>query len=620
MKSISRWRVVFWATPDPSDQELSAYLRRELPWARQNAIRRLLDRDVGLRVRLAELARSLGTVPGEDAGGDSQLLSVDQAWTALKRRLDEYTARKRAGGLRLLTDCSEPPAWQKWRFADWRRAVFGALVYCLVLLLIGLQVTTVPASAMEVLARASEAEAAAFGGVVRPVVHQRLEIRRSGGPGEAAGQGVHWEFWRTADSGQLAERLHLPDGSSINPASPPPGRSIPTVFSELAAVFRDNGIERHSVLSAAAYRAWRGRIGARQDVAREPAPDGSDAYVVRTPVPQARSANAIFHSELVVRARDWRPVARRLRVYTAGGIAAYEIFQLQFEVVAFTSLPRRLFEAVPDAAPHVLASAPAARPKTPSDPPAVVRAPEWSAAVQALHRLHRAGLCDHRRIRVAATPGGVQIRGTVPSQDQKRAIEAILGTFDNASIAVDPAAGGQEDQARWASFFETALQPAFAPQPIPEALRISLQSLQEGIEFDLAAVEQLATAFPPAEVRELPAADRRALEEMLRQHLVALEANMQQFASLLTEAPAAPAAAAGLDAAEQDPWNVRLPAVARMVRRWLFPAGSPDPAYVAHTLGVLRTFGPTLGALRAEMSRSLRSAANTESAGLAQPR
>ena len=399
-------------------------------------------------------------------------------------------------------------------------------------------------SAGALLRRAAEAQEAALRSADRPVVYQKLRVRR-GDRGDA----LTVEVWQAADS-RVRHSVEAGDGRRVLVAD----SAGPGVLGELADVLRANGLDASRPLSAAAFAAWRDSLGAARDtVSRTQAAGDADALELRTAPEGPVGAARIAEAALVVRARDFRPVAERLRVVAADGERVYEIVETDFEVTSLAAVPREVFagdetaSAPPSAAPAPGAP-PSAAPAVPGLPAPARPLATYELEVRVLGLLHEAGADTGEQVSAERTPDGLlRVTGVVDTEARKREILAALGPVASdpaVLIQVETAAEAERRQAGTAAGpvrveqlapsanampAEAHLRRHLAARGVPEAemdrevsrfaIRVSTRarrSLQHAW-----ALKRLVARFSPEQVRALAPDARAEWLALVRAHAAA---------------------------------------------------------------------------------------------------
>lgn len=388
-------------------------------------------------------------------------------------------------------------------------------------------------SAKEFLESATKAESESIRRVQRPVVHQKLAVRRrsTAGPDQAG----TLEIWSDVERVQLKRQGSDP------------------LWQELQQVFQANRMAGKPPLSAAAYQSWRVSIDRKQEeVLASTLADGTQAWTLKTTAEAPFDPQEIMEGELTVRAWDWRPVRETLRVQGATEIRQYELTAIAFDIVARNSLPPDLFAerrvSLPPLRPPRLAR-PIALP--PVQPAAVVQ--NESAELEAVYALHRLEACRGEAIEVIReATGEAVVRGVAETIQRKSELLHALEMVRGLKFQIETAEEVQEPPP-WPGMEETpAMIVETPPLPIGEALakyfaqqpgsagassRVAAVSdeavsLARELLADAWALRRLAERFPAGE-KQMGVPWRWLLEEMARDHLASLQAKLARTRALL---------------------------------------------------------------------------------------
>lgn len=266
----------------PDDGELLAFLDGELTPERQAEIRRLLETDWSLRVRLTELERDIETyVAATKHPLSGEAPPFDAVWQGVSARLAQ-AAEPASPAPAVRFETLTPPLRE--------RAMRSAAASVALLLVVGAIVFYLrwdslgAVSAHELLQRSAQAEAARLEQVAEPVVYRRVQVRRIvAGRAETAA----WESWQTGS----AFRRRAADRVEEKTAAP--------ILAELEQILRANQLDAQRPLSAAAYAEWRKTIRPKSESVTETILPGSEAglklnTVVGTPAAPGRIIEASF--------------------------------------------------------------------------------------------------------------------------------------------------------------------------------------------------------------------------------------------------------------------------------------------------------------------------------------
>src|SRR5215468_2156011 len=240
------------------------------------------------------------------------------------------------GRLRRLGDQLGKQSWlaqlyglRSWFFSDAR---FAALPRALIWMAPGVIVAFVAlalftwsdrapvVTASELLQKASEAQARELDSRNGPVLYQKLQVRR----GQRT---ATWELWRDTANARCRQTVENAMGR------PSRGADEASLLTELAEALRANRMDPQRPLSAASFETWRQSLAEkREDVSRSQTSAGETLTLRVLPVAEP-TAGQITEAKLVVRARDWRPLAQSLKVQDANEIREYELSETAYEVM-----------------------------------------------------------------------------------------------------------------------------------------------------------------------------------------------------------------------------------------------------------------------------------------------
>jgi hypothetical protein len=286
-------------------------------------------------------------------------------------------------------------------------------------------------TADELLRRAAEAQDVVARSADRPVGFQKLRVRRRS-PG-AQEESLTVEIWRDAASARVRQAIDTGDGRRMLPAG---ANAAPGLLGELAGVLVSNGFDTSRPLSAVTFAAWRERLGAKQEaVSRMTLEGGAEGLALRIAPDRPAEAAQITEATLVVRARDFHPVAERLRVSGPEGEREYELVETDAAVTTLAAVPREVFDdsaaafderaPAPSAAPPKAATgesvgggagAEASRPVATAD-----------LELDVLRLLHDVGADTGEQVSVVRTPNGpLSVTAVVDTEARKLVLVGAL--------------------------------------------------------------------------------------------------------------------------------------------------------------------------------------------------
>lgn len=406
---------------------------------------------------------------------------------------------------------------------------------------------TVPAAtASEVLGRASAAEHASLARVSRPVIRQRIEVRKGA-------ERVEWEHWLAADrivKRQWKQRSEL--------------------AGELERVCRANGRDAGRLLSLGAHRAWREALGEKSEQVTTDEVEG----VVRVETKTAGVApGAIEAATLELRQTDLHPIAETLRLRSA----EYQVRELSYAVIAMDEVAGLIEPAPVDKPIAAVSIAPAATPQPLAAAAASAEPWELEEAEATLReRLHRTGLERILSPEVRQESGAVVLRVFVNGAGQRRQVEQAVEDIRLVKAEIwDPETAPANFGAREAGAAASA-GPLFrttAPMigKLAEQLGGAAQAaafinevhrLFRGILAESIALERLSARYPEPVFESLPAEARRKIEGIAASHHRVIE---DQLPVLLRSLGEVWSVAGGSDSADCIPWrSVTLTLTARL--------------------------------------------------------
>ncbi len=518
MKSWWKKGRVSQAKSAPGDAELLAYLDGQLDAARRGQIGRALASSWDLRTRLAEIERDVEAFVGA--------APPEPEWP-----VPDFTElQKRA---RTSPVPAFPREWNWWRA--------GAAAVACALALVAFRIAVPPrVSAQELLARTVKVEIrnAMETRVASPVVYRKLRVRKAARAPFRTASAV-WEVWRPVGTDRFYEAVSGEgDGAGV--------------FAEFSRICQANRLDRGQALSASGYADWIARSGARwTKVGREPLPGGGRASVL-TAVRNEAAPKAIVEASLLVRESDWHPVAERMKVRDGKDTSDYEVVEEAFRFVALASLPPSYFSppavlaaSLPKPPAPAIPAPPDFSPPAPAPLPALPPAELATAAAEAHFVIHRLGLCQQSSLEVNRMAGGIELRGTVPDDGQRRRIAAELGHIPHVVLDIAVRAAATD---------------VAAPEGHASGASLSILSLSDAISADARALRRLARDFTADDFDQLSLASRWLMHEMYREHFSALRRNTARLEAVLKPlVPAdAQAAEAALDRTDASDWRSRL--------------------------------------------------------------
>ncbi len=386
-------------------------------------------------------------------------------------------------------------------------------------------------SAGELLQRATGAYTQELQAVPQPVVYRKLRVKRKAVA--SASEAATLETW--SDPTNARFRQWADHWSPI--------------LVELENTLRANRLDARQPLSAAGYRAWREAIGQKDEqVVKTSLADGAEALQLRTVVKGQVNPGAIAEASLLVRVKDWHPVAQQWRVRTDDGDREYELTELAFQVVSLNVVGASIF-AEPLAAaspPPALSASPmpsSLATVTASATPAGLAAAELEVEVLAL--LNQAGADLDEQASVMRTPaGGLRVAGVVETEQRKTEILRALAPVINhpaLRIEIETVTEALKHQAQPSPSAVTVERVEVAQGAIPAEPELRRHFSQRGGSTEeeigrfaarmvngssqamshLGALRRLMRQFSPAELRTFSQEARAKWLAIIRAHAVA---------------------------------------------------------------------------------------------------
>jgi hypothetical protein len=572
MNRLSYRDLLGWAT-HPSEEDLLSYLDRQLPARRTERIRKHLEGCWRCRAQHEEFENSIaGIVKNLNSLLEDSTVFPPPSQTKFEERLRRLARQTELHPSFLGLFASVSRTWSH----NWlsMRLVLGLLTGVVILLFFLPFGSSPPISAKELLRRTEVAERTRIQGVTEPVIYQKLQVRRRD---DALNQieTVSWETWNDLKNSRFRQRVQDAKREQLVNASGSAGAEggstgepaldssrVPRVLQELEAILRDNGISHHNPLAPANYASWQKSVRHRSEKVQETLlPDGQKALTLKTAATGPFEMNDIVEAELVVRTSDWHPVTQRLEVQGERGVRDYELREMDFAVLASSTLTDSFFREITPA-PTFVASIPAASERPPTS------AETLASEIEAQFALHRVGACVGRPISVVTTESGqIEVRGIVETQARQSELTYALRGIPWVTVRVqttqeqpfEPPKPAQEPQA-------AIPEPGTAVLGVEGTLaspgRLALQDLLEqhfrragaqtaGVDLQIAALSHEASSLseaaleevwalrrlaewaPSAGRAELRFASRRLLEAMVRDHENALRSQAGQLRTLL---------------------------------------------------------------------------------------
>ncbi len=559
----------------PDDVELLSYLDGQLSPERRSEIEKLKADSWELRLRLSELSCDIEAyteatshlvppeIPPFEAVWKGAPADVSAAPLNLKEKVFlEYSEKLQSRRWFFV------PPWLRWpesiTFSSPKLA--GALaLLAIVVIGIWIRMGTAPTvSAQELLNRTINAEELTLSRVSKPVIYQKLQVRRRSGL-PARRESASWEIWN--DSTRNLCRQRGGNGSNTQESTNGGSLAYPPVLSELQAVYLANRMDQHRPLSPTAFASWQALSLNRKDkVSQLNLPDGLKAFVLATEISGSAAPNKILQGELVVRANDWHPVEQHLKVQGSDGIEEYQVTESDFQVLALNTLGSTFFADAP------LPLVPAAAVTAPAVSSVVMptSAELLAAEIQVFYGIHRARACLGESIEVVRTPNGrIDIRGLAASAEQKEELlnELQRVPYVNLSIqtieeAVKAGESGSKAATQAQAESEVVAKPHIIVPPAHVPIQKELEKYfskteigsaeNQNVKLKIAelstealsfaretlsnvwALQRLAERLSSVKIDQLPLQSKWLLETMIRDHLAAVQSGCARSRRLLS--------------------------------------------------------------------------------------
>lgn len=370
-------------------------------------------------------------------------------------------------------------------------------------------------SADVLLERVRDAELQELKGVVAPVVHQRLQVRRRATATEPE-MTADYESWSDRSQPRFRQKS-----------------SSEELVAELQRVYEANQLEWQAPLSAAGLARWRDTLLAKVDSVEE-----SEGQLTLTTIAgQNPKGDRIGKVQLVVRVVDWHPVQQRLWLADR----EYEITETQYEVLPLAKVEADVFGEAPEMA--------AARPSTPKREPTPDPA---ETELEVRYRLHQVGADLGEPIEVVrGQHGEVIVEALDITPERVAELEELLASIPNTSLDVaiapetpcvdceTPPAAASDSPATppviisGAGSARPELLKFFGDQEVQEAFTLEALEISGAALSRAFALRRLAERYPPTEEAKLTPASQERLRQMLEEHATALVRRSSQVEGML---------------------------------------------------------------------------------------
>lgn len=472
----------------PSENELFLYLNGELSPRAAEKVRTHLEGCWSCGVANDKIKNAVAAfIEYRDAALEPWTKPPAEAQRLFEARLNRVAAQ--TDDERVFSFSLESSAWRS-RHPIFSVGLVTFLLASVLVVILFLRLSSVPmVSAAELLHRTQAAETQRIQQVTRPVVHQKIRVRKRSGALKPEWP-VTWEMWRDESSNRVSQQVEDPNGLPRVPLTGgwgpqhDPALSSP-VLSELRQILQANHMDALRPLSPASYQSWRQSIQPKsQQVIETRLPDGAKALALTTTAAGPFAVNAAVKAELVIRTEDWHPVEQRLWVQKEGGLVDFELTEVAYNVLAFNALPPLLLaDLAPPASPIPLPRL-ATPPRALS--PAFSEADVVAAEVEVLFALHRLGACLGQPIEVVRDDGRqIKVQGLAETVEQREEIVEALRGIPFVKIGIrTPEDDRMEAAASTSGVQEDAEVPdASSPEPAaPLRARISNLPIQDLLE------------------------------------------------------------------------------------------------------------------------------------------
>lgn len=458
----------------PSEEELLSYADGELPARQAERVRAHLAACWQCRATHEEIQRTITTCVRYRKAVESCFPSPPAPWCDIRRRMEQADA---APGSSSFGWREAVRAW-----VQPRRWLPAAAAFALVALMTGRLRVTPSAEAAQLLRKAAAAEQ------TRPNVPRRIEIR-TGSLRIGRVSGVD-----TATAAKSGEQLV-----------------------RIAALFRAANYSWEDPLSARAFAAWRDQLPQKWDEVQkieDPQQPENACYQIRTKA----AAGTLLEATLKLRRHDLRPVE-----------GTWQFRQQQ--LIEIVELPAAApMESEPLASP-TLARAPAVEARSRSGD--LVATPTPADELLVFARLHRIGADLGEPVEVERTREEIRLTGIGLSAGIRRRIEQEVGSLpfvrlefvDPEPVTPPPDAG--PDTGRVSSKGRNGqllqqVEKALGGRTSFEEFADDVLGTADALMARAHALRRLAARFPVDIERQLPAENRRLLEDQVDAHAEAL--------------------------------------------------------------------------------------------------
>ena len=257
-----------------------------------------------------------------------------------------------------------------------RIGVVGLAVVVIAALLINQSAVQI-VSASELLKNANEARKTSLNVSSEPVVHQKIQVRRT--VNNAASESISWETWEDATRNKFREAVETKGVRRLVVETSADRRlkvpyilenERPPLLAELNRILALNRMNRQDPLAASSFETWRNSLRQKtEEVIKTVSESGDESYELKIARLEEPTGGQIKEAAYLVRAADWMPLKLKLEVVNGNETIGYEISRQTSEVVSLAALAPEIFPQIENA------SAPS--PKiSPKESPSASPAPE----------------------------------------------------------------------------------------------------------------------------------------------------------------------------------------------------------------------------------------------------
>ena len=598
---MSSLRVPSWSKENwhPSEDELFCYVDGELKPPQNQRVKTHLEACWACRVKGEKIQANIASFVSlldRAVTQEEDLQYPPRQWRTFEAKVSK-----------IMSEFGRPSLLSWWS-ASLREGFFAiylpfrlvgglALILSLVALVMRFH-KTATVSASELLHNAVETEVQQVRTPALPVVYQRLQVRRKANA-PLREDAATLEIWNDSSSGRFTQRSadgkgqqvsHIPLESLVaeNRArgSRDPARTgsndrqsgladFSPILLELGQIFRANRINGRRPLSPTNYEAWRKGVERKEERVEETdLSDGGKGLILSTNPTGPFAPNSIIQADLVVRVKDWHPVAEILRVQGHEEVRDYELTETDFDLLALNSLSPGIFAEITPPSTRAIPQI--------AMPPQVVApaATELMAAeIMVRYALHRANACLGEPIEILTTDmGGIEVRGLAETPERKEELIVALQNIPLVTVRIQSLAEAQAMMTPARTSANSNPEPNASTSgeapvvtvrasklPIQDELKryftqigsdptspasgseksatdlhqkivaISSQaiSLADAALADAFALRQLAEKYPAVKTRLLEASSRWLLEAMIREHMQSIRAATLRSRALL---------------------------------------------------------------------------------------